>query len=406
MKLEIGKNIRKRRREADMTQEELAERLGVSYQAVSRWENGTTYPDIELLPVLAGMFGCTLDELVGEVKDEKIRQYHEEYGAMCERKDSNEAICEHLRLAFAEFPDEFSLGRDLCYMLGFECDHHDEKITDELRRVAIDILSRCTDDAEIRSNVIESLSRAETEEHLGDFLERYVPYQIDRTSLLCERYKARGEHDAYKIVAEMENLHAIQHVLYADFDPTAHSAQKDPAVSLPILYAKLDFLNAVTGIDENIRRTHPVYVDGVPDAWSETRMDFGYRISCRLAAIGRTDEALDILEETMDLYEKFYGTVTVGTVLSFSHRANKSNVSDIVVNDIISEYGWRVVSARSSDENRAALEAVHLSPIQTWRLADDYYALANREGWEWFDPIREHPRYLACMERMKRAGQM
>ena len=65
MKLNIGENIRRLRRAADMTQEQLADKLGVAYQSVSRWENQTTYPDIEFLPALAGIFGVTVDELIG-----------------------------------------------------------------------------------------------------------------------------------------------------------------------------------------------------------------------------------------------------------------------------------------------------------------------------------------------------
>lgn len=42
MKLTIGENIRDHRRKQDLTQEEFAERLGVSYQSVSRWENGVS----------------------------------------------------------------------------------------------------------------------------------------------------------------------------------------------------------------------------------------------------------------------------------------------------------------------------------------------------------------------------
>ena len=64
MKLNIGENLRRLRRAADMTQEQLADKLGVAYQSVSRWENGTTYPDMEFLPVLAGIFGVTVDELL------------------------------------------------------------------------------------------------------------------------------------------------------------------------------------------------------------------------------------------------------------------------------------------------------------------------------------------------------
>lgn len=63
MKLTIGENIRNYRRKQDLTQEEFAERLGVSYQSISRWENGATYPDIELLPAISKLLGITVDEL-------------------------------------------------------------------------------------------------------------------------------------------------------------------------------------------------------------------------------------------------------------------------------------------------------------------------------------------------------
>lgn len=63
MKLTIGENIRNYRRQQDLTQEEFAECLGVSYQSVSRWENGATYPDIELLPAISKLLGITVDEL-------------------------------------------------------------------------------------------------------------------------------------------------------------------------------------------------------------------------------------------------------------------------------------------------------------------------------------------------------
>ena len=53
MKLRIGENIKSLRKARDITQEALAEMLGVSCQSVSRWELGTCYPDMELLPAIA-----------------------------------------------------------------------------------------------------------------------------------------------------------------------------------------------------------------------------------------------------------------------------------------------------------------------------------------------------------------
>ena len=61
MNLRIAENIRRLRQKQNLTQVQLADRLGVSYQAVSRWENETTYPDIELLPNIAAFFGVTVD---------------------------------------------------------------------------------------------------------------------------------------------------------------------------------------------------------------------------------------------------------------------------------------------------------------------------------------------------------
>lgn len=57
------------RKEHRMTQEELAEHLGVTFQAVSKWETARSAPDITFLPLLADLFGCSIDELFGRTHD-------------------------------------------------------------------------------------------------------------------------------------------------------------------------------------------------------------------------------------------------------------------------------------------------------------------------------------------------
>ena len=64
-KLKIGEKIRSNRRERNLTQEELANTLGVSKAAVSKWENNESYPDITILPQIAQLFHITMDELFG-----------------------------------------------------------------------------------------------------------------------------------------------------------------------------------------------------------------------------------------------------------------------------------------------------------------------------------------------------
>ncbi len=61
--MELGKKIRSLRFKAGLTQEQLAEKLGIGAQSVSKWENAATMPDITLLPLLAEIFGVSIDDL-------------------------------------------------------------------------------------------------------------------------------------------------------------------------------------------------------------------------------------------------------------------------------------------------------------------------------------------------------
>ena len=66
----IGQKIKDLRKKADMTQDRLAEMLGVTAQAVSKWEVGSASPDLSLIPPLCRVFGVTADELLG-IAEEK-----------------------------------------------------------------------------------------------------------------------------------------------------------------------------------------------------------------------------------------------------------------------------------------------------------------------------------------------
>lgn len=65
MKINLGENLRRLRLKSDLTQEQLAQIFNVSPQAISRWENGSTYPDITMLPYIANYYNVSLDELIG-----------------------------------------------------------------------------------------------------------------------------------------------------------------------------------------------------------------------------------------------------------------------------------------------------------------------------------------------------
>ncbi|HVJ47600.1 methyltransferase domain-containing protein [Desulfitobacterium sp.] len=80
MKDELAKNICRYRKEKGFTQEELAKKLGLTFQAVSKWETAQTLPDITLLPRLSQVFGISVDKLLGYASyDKQITIYEEEY---------------------------------------------------------------------------------------------------------------------------------------------------------------------------------------------------------------------------------------------------------------------------------------------------------------------------------------
>lgn len=80
--MKIGDKIKELRKKQDVTQEKLAAYLNISYQAISKWENGMALPDVTLIPQIAHFFGVTADELLG-MKDveasEELKQYEKVY---------------------------------------------------------------------------------------------------------------------------------------------------------------------------------------------------------------------------------------------------------------------------------------------------------------------------------------
>ena len=72
--MELGRKIKQLRYKAAMTQEQLAEKLNIGAQSVSKWENGVTMPDISLLPLLAEIFGVSIDDLFDLTNEQRFNR--------------------------------------------------------------------------------------------------------------------------------------------------------------------------------------------------------------------------------------------------------------------------------------------------------------------------------------------
>ena len=118
MKLNLGVKIRQLRRRDGLTQDTLALALGVTAQAVSRWESGGSYPDVEMLPAIANYFHISIDELFGyhDDREEKIKSIIDTANKILTKQGrtiyqgslSNdvEECVDMLRAASEEFPNE------------------------------------------------------------------------------------------------------------------------------------------------------------------------------------------------------------------------------------------------------------------------------------------------------------
>lgn len=108
MNIYFGKNLKSLRRERNLTQENVADILGVSFQSVSKWERGESYPDITMLPVIASFFKVSVDDLLGvneAENEEKIEKYIYDITCLTDHK----AALEIAKKAIAEFPGNFEL---------------------------------------------------------------------------------------------------------------------------------------------------------------------------------------------------------------------------------------------------------------------------------------------------------
>lgn len=76
----VGKNITRYRKERDLTQKDLAKEIGISFQAISKWERGQSLPDIALIPVISNILQISIDRLFGYKSEQQITSiYEKEY---------------------------------------------------------------------------------------------------------------------------------------------------------------------------------------------------------------------------------------------------------------------------------------------------------------------------------------
>jgi len=119
--IKLGEKIKALRKQKNISQEILANYLGVSYQAVSKWENETTMPDVTLIPAIASFFGVSTDELFDFNLFETEMQVKKICDEACKYRYSDGERAEKiLRNGLKRFPGNHLILNNLLYTLDFD----------------------------------------------------------------------------------------------------------------------------------------------------------------------------------------------------------------------------------------------------------------------------------------------
>lgn len=226
MELNFGENIKRLRRSRDLTQEALADALGISAQSVSKWECAYGYPDITQLPAIANYFGVTIDELLGNdsyAKEEDKKRFREQ---RLQFKEESEEKIAFIRSYCQRYPDQYVYFNYLCNTLSNHIVEHPEN-REKYYPLLRDTAKKLLDNVEFRDGAIHCMIRACDEWELEDWLS-LVPYHFNnnRRTLSLFRYSAHNDTEKSQLCLAQRNLEAMANVLDFRYPDRAGAEEK------------------------------------------------------------------------------------------------------------------------------------------------------------------------------------
>ena len=395
MKLNIGSNIRTLRRAADMTQEELADRLGVTYQSVSRWENGGTYPDMELLPAIADIFNVTVDHLLEHDKSTMEKHLNDLVGhfktAVAERDHGTVVeIIRELRRDLRRYTDTFRL-QDISIEIRKYRNEAPPEVIEEFRQYleAVTLVL-----PEERGWTVCGLAVIEDDEHLEAFLTKNTSHvDLSTDALLRERYQWRRETDDAAYMNQMNLFTMLGHFLHRGEVWHDNYSEEAAWMSGP----NLDYLHALHNITPDPE--HPVSGNGEPDLWARYRIDLGFHHAAYLAGNGETDKAFAVLNDAISLLEKL--TAIPWQLYQYDPKTVLTSSSPLFPTFTLEAAAGCCRSQEDGQRYRIVNMSYGKRKIQWGIQLCPFRFLGRLKTWTAFDPIRDDPRFAECLAHME-----
>ena len=212
----LGKKIRELRRAKDLTQEQLADYLKISYQSVSKWETGTAAPDLSFIIPLARLFNVTTDELLGfehSKEDLLKKEYLEAYELTWKNGDLEKRLQICLN-AVRDYPGDMEWLKRLAMAHSMHCySYEDNERYQSERAEAIkcyEIVIENTHDEKLRKEaiaaIVQDLSYAEKKEEAKKYAFLYPEDERDEIVGYYLEGEALAEHKQKQIKKAFERL--------------------------------------------------------------------------------------------------------------------------------------------------------------------------------------------------------
>ncbi len=252
MNIYLGENIKRLRREKDITQETLAEFLGVTFQSISKWERGESYPDITLLPAISYFFKVSIDELMGvsKAQDEtEIKKLLEEHDNLTDEKLIFKAIT-NLR---EKYPTDFRVQlRWMSYLIFYDDYDTLEQRIPQIMSIYQNIQNNCTKDSIricAKRYYIYLMGNLACKENPKVTFEDYepvireMPLMRDGRENYCYFYRLHKHPDADKII--MEAIEESLFLFYANISDYYLTSKFDRDYQINIIEKTKDFFNYI-----------------------------------------------------------------------------------------------------------------------------------------------------------------
>lgn len=384
MKLNLGNQIRLNRRRMNLTQEQLAEKFGTSPQAISRWEIGATYPDIEMLPMIASFFETSVDTLLGVPEEEKKKfcaELQKSFEVAVRAKDVQRTIesMREIRRNLIEYQSYCFWG--LYHEIWNARLFRDNKVLEEMRLLTEEIISVCPKDQHYA--VIGCMADMEDDEHIDAFLDAYASREdMARSTLLFNRYKMREELDKIEPVRQYILWMELSHIISAANDWQVYLC-KDPNHFIWFCETQLNYLNAVNNLSPD--KKHMISGGDKPDLWCEERIQLGIRYTASFAKLGKMNEAYDAFEDTIRVIEQIMAINDDEFKLCCSSPAFEGFSLDSKINWVEKDgKEYKEISLQHNDR-------------WNWIIPLDYQKAFKHA---WFDTMREDKRFVDLFERL------